>query len=329
MRHQTPSHPTMKRIAFFIPFQGCSRRCIYCNQAAITGSRESDIVLPERIAQTLSEQREPVELCFFGGSFGRQERSVISAQLKTIQSAPPGSRITFSSYPGDFGGEGGEWLLRELSHYPIGTIELGVPSLDPHVLKVCRRDDNSDSIIDSIRLIRDRGFHIGVQVMIGLPGQSEASAISDIDALGSLIYEGSEPWHLRIYPCLVLKGTDLAELYSSGQFKPLSVEEAAKQSGALLLRAEKLGFQAIRVGLLNSESLRSSVIAGPFHPSFGELALSEKLVLELAERAPTGPWSVQPKSVSLLTGHKNRGFKRLAELTSLPVETIIDRVNYQ
>ena len=319
----------MKRIEFFIPFRGCTRRCIYCNQAVITGSSEESTLSPESVSQTLRQQKEPIELCFFGGSFGRLDRTLISSYLKTIRSAPHGSRITFSSYPGDFGGENGVWLIKELSMYPIGTVELGVPSLDPHVLGVCRRDDSPESVIKNIALLRDCGFHIGVQMMIGLPGQSHASSLCDIKALAALIKDRSKPWHLRIYPCLVLKGTELAALYELGEFTPLSLEAAVQQSAALLLPAEKLGFAAIRIGLLNSDSLRDAIIAGPFHPAFGELVLSEKLILRLAEESPAGPWTVETKLRSHLTGHKKRGILRLADLTALSPETVENRINYQ
>ena len=319
----------MKRIAFFIPFRGCTRRCIYCNQAVITGNSEDSPLSPESVSQVLRQQKEPVELCFFGGSFGRLDRALISAYLETIRDAPKGSMITFSSYPGDFSDEHGEWLIKELSMYPIGTIELGVPSLDPHVLEVCKRYDSPESIMKNISLLRESGFHIGVQMMIGLPGQSHLSSICDIKSLGELITDHSKPWHLRIYPCLVLKGTELSVLYEQGKFTPLSLEEAIRQSAALLFQAEKLGFAAIRIGLLNSESLRDAIIAGPFHPAFGELVLSEKLALRLAEEAPTGPWRVDARQKSLLTGHGKRGILRLSDLTSLPYKTIANRINYQ
>ena len=319
----------MKRIAFFIPFRGCTRRCIYCDQAAITGSREDDTLSPEAVSGVLSQQREAVELCFFGGSFGRLDRETLLSYLETIHHAPRGSVITFSSYPGDFDGERGKWLIQELSKHPIGTIELGIPSLDPAVLEACGRDDSTDNILKNIVTLRGAGFHIGVQMMIGLPKQSWASSLADIETVGSLIAGREEPWHLRIYPCLVLRSTALAAMYERGEFVPLSLEEAIRLSALLLIRAEEAGFKAIRVGLLNSNSLRESIIAGPFHPSFGELVLSEKLALKMASEAPKGPWAISAKTKSHLTGHGKRGLLRLAELTSLEVETVCKMTNYQ
>jgi hypothetical protein len=95
------------------------------------------------------------------------------------------------------------------------------------------------------------------------------------------------------------------------------LDEAARMSGKLLLEAERLGFNVIRVGLLESPSLRKAVLAGPYHPAFGELALSEKTALSLFAQNPEGPWTIEAKNISHLTGHGARGIKRLAELAGM------------
>jgi len=312
----------MKRIAFFIPFQGCGRRCVYCDQSAITGAGGD--LPPDVVSSCLASQRAPVELCFFGGSFARLERKLMVSYLDTVRRAPPGSAVTFSSYPGDFAGEAGGRLLNELKKYPIGVIELGVPSLDPKVLRACGRDDDPEMIKKAIAAVRDSGFRIGAQIMTGLPRQTFESARSGVESLAAIMNTagGNGGWDLRIYPCLVLRGTELAEMYKRGEFSPLSLEEAVRGAGELLRDAERAGFRAIRVGLLESSSLREAVVAGPYHPAFGELALSEKLALQLALENPSGPWEIGAKRISQLTGHGRRGINRLSELTGIPSEKI-------
>lgn len=306
---------TKPRIAYFIPFQGCGRRCVYCDQGAITGA--SGEISPEMIEKTLATRKEPVELCFFGGSFARLPEGTLTELLDTIHTAPGGSKITFSSYPGDFAGPEGERRVELLKSYPIGTIELGIPSLDPNVLRACGRDDDIGEIVSAVARLRSAGFHLGVQIMIGLPGQEHGGALGDLRELAVL--KGKESWDLRIYPCLVLRGTALQNLYESGDFAPLSLEDAVRQAGELLLEAEALGFIVVRAGLLESSSLRDSVVAGPYHPAFGELARAEKLVLRLHGSQPHGPWRIPEKSISLLTGHGGRGLKRIAEISKISV----------
>lgn len=312
----------MKRIAFFIPFQGCTRRCIYCDQSAITGvSSDTPVLSPETVGTVVSRQTQPIELCFFGGSFARQDRKRIAQYLNTIRQAPIGSRVTFSSYPGDFEGESGRLLIDELKQYPVGTIELGIPSLDPQVLQTCRRNDDPARIRNTVAALSDTGFHIGVQLMIGLPGQSFESSHRDLETLSALKKEDTQ-WDLRIYPCLVLRGTLLAEMYAQKTYCPLTLDEAVKHTGQLLHRAKRHNFTPIRIGLLESNSLREAIIAGPYHPAFGELALSETLVLTLLQQSATGPWFVDKSRISWLTGHAGRGIKRISEIAELPHEIV-------
>jgi histone acetyltransferase (RNA polymerase elongator complex component) len=251
----------------------------------------------------------------------------MESYMETIREAPEGSVVTFSSYPGDFGGERGANLADFLLRWPIGTIELGTPSLDPRVLCICGRDDDPEDVKKNIAFLRDAGFHLGMQTMIGLPGQSFDSAQSDITALASLMRDAKPPvWDLRIYPCLVLEGTPLEAMFDRGEYVPLPLEEAVIETGKLLITAEREGFRVIRVGLLESRSLKSGVKAGPYHPSFGELALSEKLALLLVKMAPEGPWEIDSKRVSQLLGHARRGLRRMSQLTGIPEKIILNRL---
>jgi len=308
----------LRRIAFFIPFQGCARRCVYCDQKAITGTGGE--LSPETVRRTLASQTESVELCYFGGSFARLSEPQMAQYLDAINVAPAGSKVTFSSYPGDFTGSSGAARAAILTKYPIGTVELGVPSLDPVTLRACGRDDDPGEILSSIRTLRDAGFHLGVQIMIGLPGQEPGRARADLRQLAAL--KRALRWDLRVYPCLVLRGTELEELYNRALFTPLSLEEAIRETGQLLVEADALGFDVIRVGLLESESLRQSVIAGPYHPAFGELARAEQLALRLYTETPNAPRYITPADFSRLSAHKKQGLRRLAELDGLSLPEV-------
>ena len=310
-----------KRIAYFLPFQGCERRCVYCDQRSITGVGDVAFISPEEIAYALSTEPDPVELCFFGGSFASLPHARMTGYLDAICAAREGGVVTFSSYPGDFEGARGQALVETLARYPIGTIELGVPSLDADVLRACGRDDDPAAILCAIETLRDAGFHLGVQLMTGLPGQSGESAIRDIDAMADLMPSGAA-WHLRVYPCLVLAGTELEARYRAGTYEPQSLEEAVRTAGAILLRACERGFLPIRVGLLEGGLLRDAVVAGPYHPAFGELARSEMTARALVAESPNGPWRIPKNKISQLTGHNKRGIRRMAELSGIPANQV-------
>ncbi|MDR3076628.1 MAG: radical SAM protein, partial [Synergistaceae bacterium] len=238
-----------RRIAFFIPGLGCARKCVYCDQNAIT--RDAGTVTPEDVRRAVASLDTPAELCFFGGSFARIGISLMTEFLDAVRGAKEGSSVTFSSYPGDFDGRHGLEIIRILKNYPIATIELGIPSLNPDVLAACRRDDDAGMIIRAAGLLRDSGFHLGVQLMMGLPRQAEEDILRDV---GTLARSMPEPggWDFRLYPCLVLEGTELEEMYRRGEYRPPELEEAVRTAGRVLLAAERNRFNVIRVGLLES-----------------------------------------------------------------------------
>lgn len=314
-----------RREAFFFPLVGCSRRCVYCDQQKITG----EVGLPDldAVHHRARSAVEPIELCFFGGSFGSLDDETMISYLDAIRSAPRGSRITFSTYPRDFDGDRGAKLLSLLSNYPIGTIELGTPSFDRRVLAAVRRDDDPAAVLRAIERVASAGFHVGAQLMTGLPHQDEASSLADIDALSSIMPDGAR-WHLRIYPCLTLKGTPLDEMRRAGEYEPQTIDGAARVAAAMIVRAEDRGFEVIRVGLHDSPSLREAIAAGPWSPSFGEIARGEAMAIRLVRDRPRGPWIVGKKNISLLTGHGGRAISRLAEMSGLSIDEVRGRITF-
>lgn len=310
----------MKKLPFFLPFGGCAGRCVYCHQQAITGV--SELPAPDMVAQTLSRESEPREICFFGGSFCRFDFATVQAYLRAVRDfAPPKSRVRFSTYPGDLKDEK---LRKLISTYNIACIELGIPSLDPAVLRDCRRDADPEAIIAGLAELRDESFPIGVQVMIGLPSQTVQSSISDIKKLARV--KGMQDWDLRVYPTLVLEGTELHGMMERGEYQPLSIREAIEWGGELLDLAETLGFRPIRVGLQESASLAAQVRGGPHHPALGELISADALARKLTRANPRGPWTIPSSHISKLTGHDAWGVKRLALYSGLGEKDAARRV---
>ncbi len=312
----------MRKLPFFLPFGGCHGRCVYCNQETITGA--SEVPSPELVRSTLKELSEPREICYFGGSFCRFEIDTIKSYLDAVlECAPAGSRIRFSTYPGDLRAAS---LRKLLSLYPIACIELGVPSLDPQVLLLCRREADPQMTIEDITTLRDESFPLAMQMMIGLPGQSKESSINDLKKLAEL--KGPLAWDLRLYPCLVLEGTELDSMRQRGSYTPLSLAKAVEWGGEFLDTALSLGFNPIRVGLQESELLASQVTDGPHHPALGEMIGAETLVRKLIRNSWTGPWTVPIEYISKFTGHGCFGLRRLAECAGITLEKASEMLNF-
>ena len=310
----------MKKLSFFIPFQGCGRRCVYCNQNAITGS--GDPLVIDSIRSQIAAQTEPVEICFFGGSFAKLPLSLLVDWLEATRLAPKGSTIRFSTYPTDLLDPKRALLF---DSYPLSRVELGIPSLDPAVLEAAGREETAEAITEALKLLSVR-YPLGVQIMTGLPKQSAESSLRDIERLSQI--KGNAAWELRIYPCLVLEGTALKKLYMEGKYAPPSLEEAVLLAGKLMDLAVRRGFTVIRTGLQSSESLEKSIIAGPWHPAFGELAASAALVCGLTRENNAIPWTFPKSEISKFYGHGRFGLRLLQRTSNLSLEAAIERLHF-
>lgn len=105
-------------------------------------------------------------------------------------------------------------------------VELGIQSTYDKVLKEIKRGHTAADTKKSIRILKDLGFKAAGHYLPGLPG---VDYNQDLQGM-KLLFEDADykPDMLKIYPCLVVKGTQLYEEYKKGKFKPLTAEEAAK-----------------------------------------------------------------------------------------------------
>jgi elongator complex protein 3 len=102
-------------------------------------------------------------------------------------------------------------------------VELGVQSTNNKVLTKIKRGHSIEDSIKSTKILKDLGFKINYHMMIGLPKSNKKQDINQFKELFSNEY--LKPDMLKIYPCLVTKGT---ELYNDRRFKPLTAKKAAK-----------------------------------------------------------------------------------------------------
>jgi elongator complex protein 3 len=110
-------------------------------------------------------------------------------------------------------------------------VELGVQSLDDGILKRIKRGHSVQQTIEATRTLKDLGFKINYHIMLGLPGSTEPSDLATFKRL----FSDAEfrPDMLKIYPCMVLKGTKLYNLYKKRAYKPLRTSKAAMMISAM------------------------------------------------------------------------------------------------
>ncbi len=261
-------------VPFFISHQGCPHTCLFCDQRTISGSRGDSLPTAESLLRTIgawqaTANSRPLKVAFFGGTFTALPRNFQQALLEPLQPLLKSGTlagIRLSTRPDYITTEQVQWLVE----MGVTTIELGVQSMDDAVLKASGRGHNSTDSLTAIGCIKMEGVTVGAQLMPGLP---EDSFRSSLDSLEQVIAAGAD--FVRLYPTVVLQGTELAEQFRSGHYRPLSLERGITLCSRLLHRAMVLGTPVIRIGLQADSGLsEQTILAGCWHPALGQLVRS-------------------------------------------------------
>jgi elongator complex protein 3 len=107
----------------------------------------------------------------------------------------------------------------------VTRVELGVECLHPEVLARVNRAHGVDDVAVATREARDRGLKVCYHWMLGLPGMDPAKDLADFERL--FASEEFRPDMLKIYPTLVLPGTELYEDWKAGRYAPYELDAAA------------------------------------------------------------------------------------------------------
>ncbi|MCG8426700.1 MAG: TIGR01212 family radical SAM protein [Chromatiales bacterium] len=116
-------------------------------------------------------------------------------------------------------------LLRETHERSYVMVELGVQSFfDPHLLFLQRGHDAQRSLTAVERLHQEAGVDIGVHLIFGLPGETDAQIVETAEIINSLPVS-----NVKLHNLHVLKNTPLETLYQRGEFKPLELDEYSRR----------------------------------------------------------------------------------------------------
>ena len=266
-----------KIIPIFVPHRGCPNDCVFCNQKKITGKASNNInknYVIDIIESYSSTRSKYSDLAYFGGSFTAID---LSLQMELLEIAYHYKKkgffdnIRISTRPDAINDE----ILEIQKRYGVTIIELGIQSMDDEVLKMSNRGHSMQDSIKSSKMIKDYGFILGHQIMPGLPG---SNTTKDIETCKKSIE--LKPDIARIYPTLVIKETELENMYKENKYKPLSLEDAVWLSAKLYSLYTVNNINVIRIGLQNTDTINeeNDVLAGPFHPAFRQL-VEERLYL--------------------------------------------------
>lgn len=306
-------------IPIFIPHKGCPHDCIFCNQRKITAHSGAVTVsdVHKTVAQymsTLSSMNlETIELSFFGGSFTgipMEEQKAFLSAAKEYKDKGVIQKIHLSTRPDYINKE----ILDNLKFYGADVIELGVQSFAEPVLKASNRGHNTSCVYESCALIKEYGFTLGIQLMIGLPGDT-----AEYDLFSAMETVKIKPEIARLYPTVVIKDTGLYKLMENGLYTPLSEKESVERTASMYKILTEAGINVIRVGLKSSDIMSdASNTANTFHPAFRqlvegliarqELEKQTDALLAAADKPPHEPARIalisNEKCKNMLFGHK-------------------------
>jgi len=146
---------------------------------------------------------------------------------------------------------------REMLRLGCTRVELGVQSVFPDVLEKIERGHGIKTTIDAFKTLKDFGFKINAHYMLGLPGSSEKT---DIEGLRKLFSdENFRPDMLKIYPCLVINGTKLYDLWKDGEYKAITTEQAAE----IISESKKNVPEYCRIMRIQRDIPSNAISAGP------------------------------------------------------------------
>jgi histone acetyltransferase (RNA polymerase elongator complex component) len=266
----------------------------------------------------LNRLPERRELAFFGGSFTgipleRQKYLLSSVQPWILSGQIQSIRVSTHALFID------DDRLSLLAENHVETVELGIQSTDHEVLELVGRECPFDVIQSAVRKIRERGFRLGLQLMPGLPGDSEQKFQKSVKDVIEL-----RPNFVRIYPTLVIKNTGLFDMYQDRTYTPWSLERMIEAVKEAVIQFEKAGIAVIRVGLHPDKSLLENYVDGPFHPAFRYLVDSRiareqmiKMIRGLKQVPLSVTFKVPSRKVSVYLGHKKENISVIKNIFGL------------
>lgn len=312
-------------IPIFVPHEGCPNDCAFCNQRTISGKNNApDIHMAQKTIEEhlLSGGGRADQIAFFGGSFTgidiKKQNEYLSLAQKYIKDGVVKS-IRLSTRPDYIDSE----TVKRLISYGVKNIELGAQSMDAEVLKASRRGHSAYDVEKAAEIIVGSSAVLGLQMMTGLPYDTPDKCLYTARRFKQL---GAR--ETRIYPTVVLRGTQLAKMYENGEYIPQSVEQAIDISAKLYRYFKDNGIEVLRIGLPDGSDLKENYLAGAYHPSLGEMVISREIrnTIEQLNAEKEIVLNVNPRFISKVNGNRKCNIEYFREkgivLNIIPDSTV-------
>jgi len=187
----------------------------------------------------------------------------------------------------------------------VTRVEMGVQNPSDEIYHLVGRTHSVQDIVEATRIMKDAGLKVAYHMMPGLP---HSNPKKDLEAFKRVFSDPNfKPDMIKIYPCLVLKGTKAYKWYVEGTYRPYTNEEAA----SLIVEIKKIIPPWIRVMRVQRDIPAPLIAAGVNRSNLRELVqqrLKEKGIRcrcircrEVGHRMESDKVKPNPKNVGVLT----------------------------
>lgn len=182
-----------------------------------------------------------------------------------------------------------------LKKHDVRVVELGTQSMCQDVLDAAKRDHQVEDVRLAVKKLKNVGIKVSIHLMTGLPQDTKEKSVFSAFEIAKLNVDG-----VRIHPTLILKNTKLAELYAKGLYKPQPLDEALDLVSDMIGIFWDSKITIERIGMYQDAQTLPNVVAGPYHPSFGELARSRlyrKFLISTSASEICGPANLRSQII--------------------------------
>jgi len=119
-----------------------------------------------------------------------------------------------------------EEQVNQMLSMGVTRVELGVQNIYDDIYKRVNRGHLVQDVIEATRIMKDAGLKVCYHLMPGLPGSSFER---DLEGFREIFTNSQfKPDMIKLYPCLVIKGTKVYDWWKKGDYNPYTTEQAAQ-----------------------------------------------------------------------------------------------------
>jgi len=306
LRKPTKTLSGVTPLAVMIPPRKCNHgTCVYCpsldapqsytpQSPAVLRARQLNYDPYEQVKsrlsafQAMNHPTDKIELIIMGGTFlsfpvdfqfnfvkrcyealnGKKAKSLAEAKKINEKTKHRCIALCIETRPDICSDE----EIKRMLEFGATRVELGVQAIDDKIYKKINRGHTVKDVIDATKRLKDAGFKVGYHIMPGLPGSDHKK---DLQMFKKLFSDNNfKPDQIKLYPCQVIKGSELEKWHAKGKYEPYSEEEIVD----LLIKMKDIVPEYCRIMRIMREIPVEYLVSGTKHIDLRKTLQKEMLI---------------------------------------------------